>query len=77
LLRSEQSARWLGAKTQRPLSWVLVKLKRDPIEDAAGRATTLRTQALNVVREGWALGSIGVTTAWPALARPTPATGRK
>jgi uncharacterized membrane protein YbhN (UPF0104 family) len=60
LLRSEQSARWVGAKAQRPLSWVLAKLKRDPIEDAAGRATDLRTQALAVVREGWALGSIGV-----------------
>ena len=29
----EGSARWLGAKAQRPLSWILVKLKRDPIED--------------------------------------------
>jgi uncharacterized membrane protein YbhN (UPF0104 family) len=59
-LRSERSARWLGAKAQRPLSWVLVKLKRDPIEDGAGRATELRTQALAVLREGWALGSIGL-----------------
>ena len=60
LLRSERSARWFGAKLQRPLSWILVKLKRDPIKDAAGRATELRTQALAVLREGWALGSIGV-----------------
>jgi uncharacterized membrane protein YbhN (UPF0104 family) len=59
-LRGERSARWLGAKTQRPLSWILVKLKRDPIEDGGGKATELRTQALAVLRAGWELGSIGV-----------------
>ena len=59
-LRRERSARWLGAKAQRPLSWILLKLKRDPIEDGAGKATELRSQALAVMREGWALGSIGV-----------------
>ncbi len=59
-LRTEHSARRLGAKAQRPLSWILVKLKRDPIEDGAGKAAELRTQALAVLREGWALGSIGV-----------------
>jgi uncharacterized membrane protein YbhN (UPF0104 family) len=58
-LRGERSARWLGAKAQRPLSWILVKLRRDPIDDGAGKATELRTQALAVLREGWALGSIG------------------
>jgi hypothetical protein len=36
-LRGERSARWLGAKLQRPLSWILVKFKRDPIGDGAGR----------------------------------------
>jgi uncharacterized membrane protein YbhN (UPF0104 family) len=60
LLRGEHSARWLGAKAQRPLSWILVKLKRDPIEDGAGKATELRTQALALLRAGWALASIGV-----------------
>jgi uncharacterized membrane protein YbhN (UPF0104 family) len=59
-LRRERSACWLGAKAQRPLSWILVKLKRDPIEDGAGKATELRTQALAVLRMGWALGSVGV-----------------
>jgi uncharacterized membrane protein YbhN (UPF0104 family) len=59
-LRSERSARWLGVKAQRPLSWILVKLKRDPIKDGAGRATELRARALTILREGWALGSIGV-----------------
>ncbi len=37
-----------------------MKLKRNPIEDGAGQATELRTRALAVLREGWALGSIGV-----------------
>ena len=59
-LRGERSARWLGAKLQRPLSWILVKLKRDPIDDGAGGAAQLRTNTLTVLREGWALGSIGV-----------------
>jgi hypothetical protein len=57
-LRRERSARWLGAKAQRPLSWSLVKLKRNPIEDGAAKATELRTRALAVLRDGWALGSI-------------------
>ena len=59
-LRAERIARRLGAKLQRPLSWMLVKLKRDPITDGAGRAAELRTHMLAVLREGWALGSIGV-----------------
>jgi uncharacterized membrane protein YbhN (UPF0104 family) len=59
-LHSERSARWLGAKTQRPLSWLLAKLKRDPIEDGAGAAVELRGRALAILREGWALGSVGV-----------------
>ena len=60
LLHSERSARRLGAKVQRPLSWILVKFKRDPAEDAAGRAARLRGDTLAVVHEGWALGTIGV-----------------
>jgi uncharacterized membrane protein YbhN (UPF0104 family) len=42
------------------LSWILEKLKRDSIEDGAGRAAELRIRALAVLRAGWALGSIGV-----------------
>jgi uncharacterized membrane protein YbhN (UPF0104 family) len=61
-VRRERSARRLGAKLQRPLSWILVKLKRDPVEDAAARAAQLRANTLIVLREGWALGSIGVAT---------------
>ena len=60
LLRSERSARWLGTKAQRPISWVLVKLKRDPMENGGDRAAKLRSDALAVVRQGWLLGSIGV-----------------
>ena len=59
-LRGEGSARWLGAKAQRPLSWILVKSRREPIEDGAAAAAELRTRALTVLREGWALGSVGV-----------------
>jgi uncharacterized membrane protein YbhN (UPF0104 family) len=59
-LRGERAARWIGAKTQRPLSWILAKLKHNPLEDGAGKAAELRTKALAVLREGWALGSIGV-----------------
>jgi putative heme transporter len=60
VLRGERSARWLGAKLQRPLSWVLGKLKRDPVTDGAEKAAELRARALAVLREGWALGSVGV-----------------
>ena len=44
-LRGERSARWVGAKAQRPLSWILVKFERDRIEDGAGKATELRPGA--------------------------------
>jgi uncharacterized membrane protein YbhN (UPF0104 family) len=59
-LRAEDTARRIGAKVQRPLSWILVKLKRDRIEDCAGQAAALRLNALAVLREGWRLGTIGV-----------------
>jgi uncharacterized membrane protein YbhN (UPF0104 family) len=59
-LRGEHSARWLGGKAQRPLSWILVKFKRDPVENAAGKAAEFRIKVLIILREGWALGSVGV-----------------
>ena len=37
-----------------------MKLKREPIGDGAAKVAQLRLQALAVLREGWALGSIGV-----------------
>jgi uncharacterized membrane protein YbhN (UPF0104 family) len=61
LLHGERSARWLGMHLQRPLSWALVKAKRPPVKDGSERAARLRTRTLAVLREGWALGSIGVT----------------
>lgn len=60
LLRTERSARWLGAKLQRPLAWVMRMLKRSPIEDAPAKAVELRSKTLGIVRAGWTLGSIGV-----------------
>lgn len=60
LFRSERSARWLGAKIERPLGWVLVKVKREPMRDCAEKAAELRTSALAVLRQGWLLGSVGV-----------------
>ena len=59
-LRRESAARWLGAKAQRPLSWIRVKRKRNPIDDWPERASALREQALVALREGWRLGSVGV-----------------
>jgi uncharacterized membrane protein YbhN (UPF0104 family) len=59
-LRRESTARRLGAKAQRPLSWILLKLKRQPVADGAGQASALRLRTLLVLREGWRLGSAGV-----------------
>ncbi len=60
LLHTERSARWLGAKLQRPLSWAIRKLGRSPIQDGPGAAVELRAKTLAVLRAGWTLGSIGV-----------------
>jgi uncharacterized membrane protein YbhN (UPF0104 family) len=59
-MRRERTARRLGSQLQRPASWVLVKLKRDPIHDAGARAAEVRERILAVLRKGWALGSLGV-----------------
>jgi uncharacterized membrane protein YbhN (UPF0104 family) len=37
-----------------------VRLRRDRIEDGAALASELRTRMLALLREGWALGSVGV-----------------
>ena len=60
LLRTARSARWLGAKLQRPLAWVMRRLKRRPIDDAPAKAVEMRAKTLGIVRAGWTLGSIGV-----------------
>lgn len=59
-LRRERTARRLGAATQRPLSWILIKLHRDRIEDGAGKAAELRRPTLVILHEGLVLGSAGV-----------------
>jgi uncharacterized membrane protein YbhN (UPF0104 family) len=59
-LRTERSAQWLGDKSQRPLSWILVKLGRDPVEHGARRALEFRAQALVLLRTSWAPGFRGV-----------------
>ena len=59
-LRRASTARAVGARTERPISWILVKLRRPPLEGAAGRAIALREQTLVVLREGWRLDSLGV-----------------
>lgn len=60
LLRSERSARWLGAKAERPLNWLLSTFKRDPVVDTAARAAVLRMEGLAALRAGWLLGFAGV-----------------
>jgi putative heme transporter len=60
LFRADGAARWIGERLQRPLSWVLVKLKRDPIDDVAGRAARFRGDSLTMLRRGWLVGSLGV-----------------
>jgi hypothetical protein len=56
LLRGEHSARWLGAKLQRPLSRILVRLEREPVDDAAGKAVELRARALTIPARGIGTG---------------------
>src|SRR5688572_8026081 len=53
-LRGERSARWLGARLQRPLSWILVKLKREPIADGAAqrRQNSVRRGLPSCARDG-------------------------
>jgi hypothetical protein len=67
-LREERSARWLGAKAQRPLSWILVKLKRDAIQDGAGRAAQLRTKRSPSCAKGGRWGPSGLR---PVSSSPT------
>lgn len=59
-LRREETARHLGAKLQRPLSSILVRLRREPVQDAEQRAVAIRERTLAVLRGGCRLGSIGV-----------------
>ena len=60
LLRSDRSARWLGARLQRPLNRTRSLLKREPIDELAAKASALRSQTLVLLQQGWKLGTIGV-----------------
>ena len=46
LLRSDRSARWLGARWQAPLNRVRSLFKREPIDELAARSGALRSQTL-------------------------------
>jgi uncharacterized protein (TIRG00374 family) len=58
--RSETSARWVGKQLARLVSWVLVKFKRDPIDDLGPQVVDFRDNAYSIVRERWLFGSISV-----------------
>ena len=58
--RSESSAQWVGKQLARMISWVLVKFKRDPIEDLGPQVVEFRDNAYAVVRQRWLFGSIAV-----------------
>jgi uncharacterized membrane protein YbhN (UPF0104 family) len=58
--RSETSARWVGRQLARVVSWVLVKFKRDPIDDLGPQVVDFRDNAYSIVRERWLFGSMSV-----------------
>ena len=55
-LRRESTARRLGAKAQRPLSWILLKLKREPIADGAEPGQRIATADARRPAQGLAAG---------------------
>jgi len=57
--RSEASARWLGAKLGRFVSWVMTKFHKDPIGDLGDQVVEFRDNAYAVVAKRWPMGSIG------------------
>ena len=60
LLRSDRSARRLGARLQAPLNRVRSVFKREPIDELAANSSALRSQTLVLLHQGWKLGTIGV-----------------
>jgi uncharacterized membrane protein YbhN (UPF0104 family) len=58
--RSETSARWLGAKLGRLVSWIMVKLHKEPVGDLGDEVVGFRDNAYAVVRRRWLVGSIAV-----------------
>ena len=59
--RSETSARWVGAKLGQFVSWVMVKLKKDPVGDLGDQVVEFRDNAYAVVARRWPIGLIAVT----------------
>lgn len=57
--RSETSARWLGAKLGRFVSWVMTKLHKDPVGDLGDTVVEFRDNAYAVVARRWPFGSLG------------------
>lgn len=58
--RSEGSARWLGAKLGSLVSWILVKLHKDPVGDLGDEVVAFRDNAYAIVRRRWPIGSLAV-----------------
>jgi uncharacterized membrane protein YbhN (UPF0104 family) len=56
--RGESSARWLGRQLGRAISWVMVKLHKDPVGDLGDAVVSFRDNAYAVVRERWAFGTV-------------------
>ncbi len=60
LLRTDQSARKLGVRAERPLAWLGRRRHRDATQNVPQRAVELRHQALAILQEGWRRGTTGV-----------------
>ena len=58
--RSEKSARWVGAKLGQFVSWIMVKLHKDPIGDLGDQVVDFRDNAFAVVRRRWHVGTVAV-----------------
>jgi uncharacterized protein (TIRG00374 family) len=58
--RSEKSARWVGAKLGRLVSWVMTKLHKDPVGDLGDQVVDFRDNAYAVVRRRWPMGLTAV-----------------
>ncbi len=59
--RSETSARWLGAKLGRFVSWIMVKFHKEPVGDLGDEVVAFRDNVYSVVRGRWGVGVIAVT----------------
>ena len=59
--RSETSARWVGAKLGQFVSWIMVKLKKDPVGDLGEQVVEFRDNAYAIVRKRWPMGLLAVS----------------